>query len=169
MRGWHFFCNGWHFFATGVIFFATGVIFFAQVPFFLHTSVLLGDKNKAVVNLINQEHLPFAFNLNKESILENPDYGDLLVVTPFSGTVSSQSQILLEMLFKPKYEMSYNYNVIWNIKRKARPWCWILKVLAIQCIIQYLLTSREFQFHMMYLTVLTSETSFLMKRKLNQL
>ena len=74
--------------------------------------LLLGGKSKAVVNLINQEHLPFAFNLNKESIRGNPDYGDSLAVTPLSGTVPPQSQIPLEVLFKPKYEMSYNYNVI---------------------------------------------------------
>ena len=82
--------------------------------------LLLGGKNKEVINLINQEHLPFTFYFNKESIRENPDYGDSLAVTPLSGTVPPQSQIPIEVLFKPKYEMSYNYNIIWNIKRKAR-------------------------------------------------
>ena len=72
--------------------------------------LLLGDKSKAVVNLINQEHLPFAFNLNKESIRGNPDYGDSLAVTHLSGTVPPQFQIPLEVLFKLKYKMSYNDN-----------------------------------------------------------
>lgn len=74
--------------------------------------LLLGGKSKEVVNLINQEHLPFAFSFDKESIRGNPDYGDSLAVTPLSGTVPPQSQIPIEVLFKPKYEMSYNYNII---------------------------------------------------------
>jgi len=83
--------------------------------------LLLGGKNKETINLINQEHLPFSFYFNKESVKENPDYGDSLIVSPLSGTIPPQSQIPIEVLFKPKYEMSYNYNLICNIKRKARP------------------------------------------------
>lgn len=83
--------------------------------------LLIGGKSRETVNLINQEHLPFTFFFNKDSIKENPDYGDSLIVTPVSGTVPPQSQIPIEVMFKPKYETDYNYNLICNIKNKARP------------------------------------------------
>jgi len=38
-----------------------------------------------------------------------------------SGTVPAQSQVPVEVLFQPKYELNYNYNLICNVKRKARP------------------------------------------------
>ena len=81
-----------------VVFLDTGKVNFGPL--------LLIGKSKAVVNLINQEHLPFAFNLNKESICGNPNYKDSLTVTPLSWTIPPQSQISLEVLFKSKYEMS---------------------------------------------------------------
>jgi hydrocephalus-inducing protein len=83
--------------------------------------LLLGGKNKESINLINQEHLPFNFHFVKESIKGNPDYGDSLQVSPTSGTVPPQSQVEIKVLFKPKYETSYNYNLICNVKKKARP------------------------------------------------
>ena len=82
--------------------------------------LLIGGKSRETINLINQEHIPFAFHFNKDSIKENPDYGDSLQVSPLSGTVPPQSQIPIEVLFKPKYETHYNYNLICNIKNKAR-------------------------------------------------
>ena len=83
--------------------------------------LLLGGKNRGSINLINQEHLPFDFHFDKTSIKENPDYGDSISVSPIIGTVPPQSQIPIEVLFKPKYETSYNYNLICNVKRKERP------------------------------------------------
>ena len=83
--------------------------------------LLLGGKSRETVNLINQEHIPFTFHFNKDTIKENPDYGDSLQVSPLSGTVPPQSQIPVEVLFKPKYETDYNYNLICNVKNKARP------------------------------------------------
>ena len=83
--------------------------------------LLLGGKNKETINLINQEHLPFDFQFDKTSIKENPDYGDSLQVSPTTGTIPPQGQIPIDVLFKPKYETSYNYNLICNVKRKERP------------------------------------------------
>ena len=57
----------------------------------------------------------------RESIKGNPDYGDSLSVLPMSGTVPPQSQIPVEVIFKPKFELGYNYNIVCNVKRKARP------------------------------------------------
>jgi len=83
--------------------------------------LLLQGKNKEVVKLINQEQIPFSFNFAKESIKGSPDYGDSLRVIPSSGVVPAQSELPLEILFQPKYELTYNYNLQCNIKRKARP------------------------------------------------
>lgn len=96
-----------------IVLFETGKINFGPL--------LLGGKNRETINLVNQEHLPFSFHFNKDSIKENPDYGDSLQVTPVSGTVPPQSQLPVEVVFKPKYETDYNYNLICNVKRKERP------------------------------------------------
>lgn len=42
-------------------------------------------------------------------------------MNPVSGVVPAQSQVPVEVLFQPKYELNYNYNLICNVKRKARP------------------------------------------------
>jgi hydrocephalus-inducing protein len=38
-----------------------------------------------------------------------------------SGVVPAGSQIPVEVLFAPKYELQYNYNLTCNVKRKNRP------------------------------------------------
>jgi hydrocephalus-inducing protein len=53
--------------------------------------LLLGGKNREVVSLINQEHIPFSFNFGKESVKGSPDFGDSLKVSPMSGVVPAQS------------------------------------------------------------------------------
>jgi hydrocephalus-inducing protein len=83
--------------------------------------LLLGGKNREVVQLINQEHIPFSFSFGRESIRGGPDFGDSLRVNPIAGTVPAGSQIPIEVLFMPKYELDYNYNLTCNVKRKARP------------------------------------------------
>jgi len=83
--------------------------------------LLLGGKNKEVVALINQEHIPFSFSFAKESAKGSPDFGDSLRVSPMTGTVPAGSQVPIEVLFQPKYELNYNYNLICNVKRKERP------------------------------------------------
>lgn len=83
--------------------------------------LLLQGKNKETVKIINQEEIPFAFNFSRESIRGNPDYGDSLKVTPVSGVVPAQSELPIEVQFTPKFELTYNYNLTCNVKRKARP------------------------------------------------
>lgn len=83
--------------------------------------LLLEGKNREVVNIINQEHIPFSFNFAKESVKGSTDYGDSLRVNPMAGVVPAQSQIPVEVLFQPKFELTYNYNLTCNVKRKARP------------------------------------------------
>ena len=83
--------------------------------------LLIGGKNREVVKLINQEHLPFPFNFDRQSIKGSQDDGDSLSVKPISGVVNPQSHVEVEIIFRPKFEKSYNYNLVCNVKHKARP------------------------------------------------
>jgi len=38
-----------------------------------------------------------------------------------TGVVAPQSQLPIEIIFQPKYELTYNFNLTCNVKRKARP------------------------------------------------
>ena len=73
--------------------------------------LLLGGKAKETVRIINQEHIPFAFNFTNASVKGSPDYGDSLKVTPMSGLVPAFSDLPIEIVFNPKYELTYNYNL----------------------------------------------------------
>lgn len=83
--------------------------------------LLLSGKAKETVRIINQEHIPFAFNFSNSSVKGSPDYGDSLKVSPMSGLVPAYGEIPVEIQFNPKFELTYNYNLQCNIKRKARP------------------------------------------------
>lgn len=61
--------------------------------------LLLQGKNREVVSLINQEHIPFSFSFAKESVKGSPDFGDSLRVSPMSGVVPAQSEVPVEVLF----------------------------------------------------------------------
>ena len=83
--------------------------------------LLLQGKNKDTVKIVNEEHIPFAFNFARESVRGSPDYGDSLKVVPMSGVVPANSELPVEIQFSPKFELQYNYNLTCNVKRKARP------------------------------------------------
>lgn len=42
-------------------------------------------------------------------------------VNPISGVVPALSDLPIEITFQPKFELQYNYNLVCNVKRKARP------------------------------------------------
>lgn len=90
-----------------------GKIYFGQL--------LIGGKGRETVNLINNEHIPFSFNFEKSSVRGDDNYGDSLVVNPMSGVIPPQGSLPIEILFSPKKEIEYNFNLVCNIKRKLRP------------------------------------------------
>jgi hydrocephalus-inducing protein len=59
--------------------------------------LLLGGKASETVKIINQEHIPFAFNFTNTSVKGSPDYGDSLKVTPMSGIVPAYSDLPIEI------------------------------------------------------------------------
>jgi hydrocephalus-inducing protein len=73
--------------------------------------LLLSGKAKETVRIINQEHIPFAFNFINSSVKGSPDYGDSLKVSPMSGLVPAYSDLPVEIQFNPKFELTYNYNL----------------------------------------------------------
>lgn len=61
--------------------------------------LLIGGKNKEVVNLKNLENVPIAFAFDKDSIKGENEYGDSLIVTPMSGVIKPNSDQPIEITF----------------------------------------------------------------------
>ena len=83
--------------------------------------LLLKGRNKDVVHIKNLEHIPFYFSFDKESIQGDPEYANSLQVSPMSGVVRADNQVPIEITFAPRIETEYNYNILCNVKQKARP------------------------------------------------
>lgn len=49
------------------------------------------------------------------------DYGESLVVNQMSGVIKPQSEVEVEIVFLPKVETSFNFNLLCHVKRKSRP------------------------------------------------
>lgn len=62
-----------------------------------------------------------SFNFERESVKGSAEYVDSLSVSPMSGVIKPQSELLIEIIFAPHVEISYNYNLLCNVKRKSRP------------------------------------------------
>ena len=83
--------------------------------------LLLKGKNKETVHIKNLEHIPFSFTFDKDSISGDPEYANSLVVSPMSGVIRSDGQVAINITFQPRIETEYNYNILCNVKQKARP------------------------------------------------
>jgi hydrocephalus-inducing protein len=83
--------------------------------------LLLGGKNKETIKLKNLDYLPYQFNFNKASIKGDNDYGDSLSIEPLQGLLAAESEIPINITFKPKVEGQYNYNIVCNVAQKPRP------------------------------------------------
>jgi len=83
--------------------------------------LLVGGKNRESVKLVNQEHIPFTFAFDPKSVKGLPEDGESLQVTPMSGVVDPQSSVTIEIMFIPKFEKAFNYNLMCKVKRKGRP------------------------------------------------
>lgn len=83
--------------------------------------LLIDGKAKETVRLVNQEHIPFSFSFDKNSIRGDESYSDSLSVQPISGTVPANGKFNVDVMFRPRKEIEYNYNLVCNVKRKQRP------------------------------------------------
>ena len=83
--------------------------------------LLLGGKALESVNIINQEIIPFVYNVEKESLKGDDNSGDAVTVSPMSGVIPPQGSFKLDVTFQPRTDTKYNFNIVVNVKRKARP------------------------------------------------
>ena len=83
--------------------------------------LLLGGKAVEGINIINQEIIPFVYSIDKESLKGDENWLDALTVSPMSGVIPPQGVFRLEVTFKPRKDTKYNFNIVINVKRKARP------------------------------------------------
>jgi hydrocephalus-inducing protein len=74
--------------------------------------LLVGRKATEIVQLVNREHLPFAF------AFEGLDSSKSITVAPASGLVPPESQQSIEVTFAPDVEDSYNVNLSCFVKKK---------------------------------------------------
>ena len=85
-----------------------------------------GARGRATITLVNDEHLPFEFSLDKgtygASIAELVAGGSgtrpVVEFEPSTGTVPPCSSLVLSATFTPRLESAINHNVVCNVKRK---------------------------------------------------
>ena len=83
--------------------------------------LLPGGRQKETIEIINEEHLPYKFTFDKDSIKGNPSYGDSLFVTPICGTLQPKSRTKINVTFMPRVEKEFNYNLNVKIKQRIKP------------------------------------------------
>ena len=82
--------------------------------------LLLGGKSGVQrINLVNNEIIPFQFSFSRKSMKGHE--GNSLSVKPLQGTIPPQGSLPIEVKFNPTQEISYNYNLVCNVRRKAKP------------------------------------------------
>ncbi|KAJ3206444.1 hypothetical protein HDU82_004517 [Entophlyctis luteolus] len=84
-------------------------------------SLLVGRQLKEVVNLVNNEMIPFAFSFSETSFELGIDQNPVLKFAPTSGTIGAHSEMPIEITFCPSAEKTFNFNLLCNIKKKPTP------------------------------------------------
>lgn len=84
-------------------------------------NLLIGGRNKEMIQIINEEHIPYKYYFEKESIKGNNSYGDSLFVTPIAGTLQPKSSSNIEITFMPRVEKEFNYNLCLKIRNRQKP------------------------------------------------
>ncbi len=77
--------------------------------------LLLGTRKRDVIYLVNNENMPFAFNINFEQDTKSLP---VLDIKPASGVVPAEGRLPLNIMFRPRAEVEYNFNVNFDIKKK---------------------------------------------------
>jgi len=83
--------------------------------------LLIGQKARETIHIVNREHIPFAFNFERASFATGGLGAESVIeVTPSSGVVGPDSSMPIELLFAPTLEKQFNFNVELSIKNKSR-------------------------------------------------
>jgi P pilus assembly chaperone PapD len=84
--------------------------------------ILLGQKARETVNIMNSEKVPFAFHFERASFASGGlGSNSVMDILPASGTISPHSTLPVEITFAPTLEKQFNFNVELAIKSKSRP------------------------------------------------
>ena len=94
-------------------------IFLSTSKIDFHSMVLGGEGNNEIFYIENNEYLPFQFSFDRTSLLQLEGVNGLIVdINPKSGTVLPNSKLPITLTFKPQEEVTYNFNILCDIKRK---------------------------------------------------
>jgi len=100
-------------------------------------SMIVGQQTEEVVHLVNSEHMPFSFKLDKLSLIPaitatssasvsseagapgaSLDASNVLTVHPMQGVIPPGGRIPLTLRFRPDAESVYNYNLVFDVAKK---------------------------------------------------
>ncbi len=88
-----------------------------------------GARGRETLVLVNAEHLPFEFNLDRNSydataeLIASTGHRPVVEFEPSSGIVPPNSSVELKATFTPMLEKPVNYNVVCNVKKKPTKLC----------------------------------------------
>ncbi|KAM6223795.1 hydrocephalus-inducing protein homolog [Rhynchocyon petersi] len=82
--------------------------------------LLIGREARETVHIINKEEQAFSFAFQDNSRFSE-GFNSSLMVSPMEGWVPPQSRLPIDIFFTPKREGDVNFNLICNVKRKAKP------------------------------------------------
>ena len=89
--------------------------------------VLLGRCQKEVLELVNNESMPFDFSFNKETyeatdqFLRGSGKGPAVRFEPEQGTLRPNSSTSITVVYRPRAEVPVNYTSVCNVKHKPTP------------------------------------------------
>eukprot|EP00743_Colponemidia_sp_Colp-15_P000860 GILK01000949.1.p1 GENE.GILK01000949.1~~GILK01000949.1.p1 ORF type:complete len:1078 (+),score=227.51 GILK01000949.1:666-3899(+) len=87
-----------------------------DIPHINFGPLLIGSKSRETVTIVNNEHIPFAFNFTV-----GEEASSCLDIVPASGVVGPETKFPIEITFRPTSEKGVNLNLVCQIKRKVRP------------------------------------------------
>jgi len=93
-----------------------------NVPSHNFGNLLVGAIARHTVRVVNKEHTPFSFEFKLDQSSNNSESEpSALKILPQRGTVGPESSTEIELIFEPKTEKVFNFNVICDVKRKQDP------------------------------------------------
>ncbi|XP_077982980.1 hydrocephalus-inducing protein homolog isoform X2 [Glandiceps talaboti] len=85
-----------------------------------YKSLLLGHEARETVSLINNESIPFNFEI-LESSCHSEGFSSHIDVSPLKGSIPPNSRLPIDVCFTPHEEKEVNFNLQINIQKKTLP------------------------------------------------
>merc|ERR1719506_1377354 len=93
-----------------------------NVPSHNFQNLLVGAIARHTVRVVNKEHTPFSFEFKLDQSSNSSEAEpSALKILPQRGTVGPESSTEIELIFEPKTEKVFNFNVVCDVKRKQDP------------------------------------------------